>query len=225
LSNTETQNIDNFDGGSAASSGPIEFIGGSSEFATDPLGGATAGFDTLYTNIALTYSDIDRVKATFERFNDPSEIRFIKEALTVTKQSQTLNKLDLVDFFHPLQDFSEYQKQSMIIGPRSSVNIDAGSFYGTTGEVSMFIAKANYLPEAEDNDRILFWDYKANVRNIMGSIMILTGAVKDGSQWRGWDMDPFSTYGHTGNANSSQGGFIFTNPTDYSVNLTVIAAN
>ncbi len=225
MSDTENQNIDNFDGGSASSTGSIEFIGGSSEFATDPLGGATAGFDTLYTNMALIDGDLDRIKATFNRFNDPSEIRFIKESFTVTKQSQTLNKLDLIDFFHPLQDFSEYQKQSMVIGPRSSVNIDTGSFYGTTGEVSMFIAKANYLPETDENDRVLFWDYKANVRNIMGSIMILTGAVKDGSQWRGWDMDPFSTYGHTGNANSSQGGFIFTNPTDYSVNLTVIAAN
>jgi len=55
--------------------------------------------------------------------------------------------------------------------------------------------------------------------------MVLTGAVKNGSQWRGWDVDPFSTYGHTGNANSSDGGFIFTNPTDYNVKLTVIAAN
>ena len=59
----------------------------------------------------------------------------------------------------------------------------------------------------------------------MGEFMVLTGAVKNGSQWRGWDVDPFSTYGHTGNANSSDGGFIFTNPTDYNVKLTVIAAN
>jgi hypothetical protein len=225
LSNTENQNIDNFDGGSASSAGPVNFIGGSSLYPTDSLGGSTGGFDTLYTNIALTYPDLDRVKATFERFNDPTEIKFIKESFTVTKQSQTLNKLDLIDFFHPLQEFSEYQKQSILIGPRSSVNIDAGSFYGTTGEVSMFIAKANYLPESGDNDKILFWDYKTNPRQIMGEIMILTGAVKGGSQWRGWDMDPFSTYGHTGNANSAQGGFIFTNPTDYNVNLTVIAAN
>ena len=55
--------------------------------------------------------------------------------------------------------------------------------------------------------------------------MILTGAVKNGSQWRGWDVDPFSTYGHTGSANNANGGFIFTNPTDYNVKLTVIAAN
>lgn len=225
MANTENENIDNFEGGSASLTGQIDFTGGSSEFATDPLGGATGGFDTLYTNIALTYPDLDRVKATFERFNDPTEIRFIKESFSVTKQAQTLNTIDLVDFFHPLQEFSEYQKQSIIIGPRSSVNIDAGSFYGTTGEVSMFIAKASYLPESGDNDKILFWDYKGNPRNVMGEIMILTGAVKDGSQWKGWDMDPFDTYGHTGDANSSQGGFIFTNPTDYNVNLTVIAAN
>ena len=55
--------------------------------------------------------------------------------------------------------------------------------------------------------------------------MVLTGAIKNGSQWKGWDVDPFSTYGHTGNANSYNGGFIFTNPTDYNVKLIVIAAN
>ena len=113
----------------------------------------------------------------------------------------------------------------MIIGPRSSANLDPGSFYGTTGEVSMLIARAHYLPETTEDQKVLFWDYKANERNIMGEIMVLTGAIKNGSQWRGWDVDPFSTYGHTGNANSYNGGFIFTNPTDYNVKLIVIAAN
>ena len=215
----------NFYGGSASAPGPEFFTGGSAGYPLDPLGGSTGGFETKYTNIAEVTRDLERVEATFKRFNDPIEIEFIKESFRVNQQSQTLNSLDLVDFFHPLQDFSEFQKVSMIIGPRSSANLDPGSFYGTTGEVSMLIARANYLPETPEDQKILFWDYKANERNIMGEIMILTGAIKDGSQWRGWDVDPFSTYGHTGNANNANGGFTFTNPTDYNVKLTVIAAN
>ena len=69
----------------------------------------------------------------------------------------------------------------------------------------MLIARAYYLPETPDDQKVLFWDYKANERNIMGEIMVLTGAVKNGAQWRGWDVDHFSTYGHTGNANRSDG--------------------
>ena len=89
----------------------------------------------------------------------------------------------------------------------------------------MLIARAHYLPETTEDQKVLFWDYKANERNIMGEIMVLTGAIKNGSQCKGWDVDPFSTYGHTGNDNSYNGGFIFTNPTDYNVKLIVIAAN
>ncbi len=215
----------NFYGGSASETGSEFFVGGSAAYPLDPLGGATGGFETRYTNIAEVTRDLERIEATFKRFNDPVELEFTKESFTVTQQSQTLNSIDLVDFFHPLQSFSEYQKVSMIIGPRASANLDPGSFYGTTGEVSMLIAKAEYLPETPEDQKVLFWDYKASERNIMGEIMILTGAVKNGSQWRGWDVDPFSTYGHTGNANSANGGFIFTNPTDYNVKLTVIAAN
>ena len=85
--------------------------------------------------------------------------------------------------------------------------------------------KYYYLPETPSESKILFWDYKGAERNIMGELMILTGAIKEGYNWKGWDVDPFSTYGHTGNANSALGGFIFTNPTDYSVKLTVITAN
>lgn len=220
----DNQNND-FYGGSASEIGSELFVGGSAAYPLDPLGGSTGGFETRYTNIAEITQDLERVEATFKRFNDPTEVKFIKESFRVIQQSQTLNYLDLVDFFHPLQDFSEFQKVSMIIGPRSSANLDPGSFYGTTGEVSMLIARAFYLPETTEDEKILFWDYKANERNIMGEFMVLTGAVKDGSQWRGWDVDPFSTYGHTGNANSSNGGFIFTNPTDYNVKLTVIVAN
>ena len=224
MADSENLNIDNFEGGSSTQTGSDSIVGGNSTFPITPSG-ATAGFDIIYQNIARTIPELEVIEATFQRFNDPNEVEFIKESFEVIYQEKTLDKLDVVDFFHPLQSFSNYQKQTFVILPRTSANLDPSSFTSTNGEVSMLIAKAEYLPGLSREEKVIFWDYKGTQRNIMGEIMILTGAIKDGSQWRGWDVDPFSTYGHTGNANSANGGFTFTNPTDYNVKLTVIAAN
>jgi phage terminase large subunit-like protein len=59
----------------------------------------------------------------------------------------------------------------------------------------------------------------------MGQFMVLTGAVKNGLSWKGWNVDPFSTYDHNGPANITAGGFTFTNPTQWTVKLTIITAN
>ena len=214
-----------FDGGSSNTGNDSFFVGGSAGFALDPLSGTTGGFEIEYINIAQKSEDLERIQATFKRFNDPTELRFIKESFDVVKQDKTLDILNVVDFFHPLQSFSDYQKQTMVLAPRTSANLDPSSFTNTNGEVSMIIARAHYLPETPQESKVLFWDYKASERNLMGELLILTGAIKEGYNWRGWDVDPFSTYGHTGDANSALGGFIFTNPTDYDVNLIVITAN
>lgn len=224
MTDTETLNADNFDGGSSEQTGETSIIGGNSEFAISPSG-ATAEFDIKYTNIAETYPQLELIEATFKRFNDPNEIEFIKESFEVVYQDKTLDKLDVMDFFHPLQSFSNYQKQTFVILPKTSANLDPASFSDTNGEVSFLIAKAEYLPGISIEEKVLFWDYKGNQRNIMGEIMILTGAIKESLPWKGWDVDPFSTYGHTGPANSANGGFIFTNPTDSEIQLTVITAN
>jgi hypothetical protein len=224
VADSETVNNDNFDGGTSSQIGDINLIGGNSEFAISPSG-STAGFNVKYTNIAETTPALEIIEATFQRFNDPNEVEFIKESFEVIYQEKTLDKLDVIDFFHPLQSFSNYQKQTFVILPQTSANLDPSSFTSTNGEVSMLIAKAEYLPGTSIEEKVLFWDYKGNQRNIMGEIMILTGAIKEDLSWRGWDVDPFSTYGHTGPANSANGGFIFTNPTDSEVQLTVITAN
>lgn len=215
----------NFDGGSALSSGGDSIIGGSAGYPLNPMEGATGGFDTLYTNIAITRDALPRIEATFREFNEKPEVRFIKESFVVTQKADTLDYLDVAYFFHPLQDFSDFQKQTFTIGPLNSVNIDPGSFESTLGEASMLIARAYYLPESNKDERVLFWDYKGSTRNIMGKFMVLTGAIKKDLHWKGWDLDPFSTYGHTGPANIGQGGFSFTNPTSKVVKLTIITAN
>lgn len=215
----------NFDGGSSTGVGTSSFYGGSSGYPLNPLDGATGGFYTLYTNIAQTKADLPRIDATFRDFNDPSELKFIKESFRVVQQADTLDFLNLVDFFHPLQSFSDFQKQTFVIGPENSVNIDPSSFDSTNGEVSMIMARAYYLPEAEEDEKVLFWDYKGQTRNIMSQFMVLSGAIKNGYSWKGWDLDPFSTYGHTGPANLGNGGLLFTNPTPNNVKLTIITAN
>lgn len=215
----------NFDGGGASPDGVSTITGGSAGFPLAPMEGASGGFITQYTNIALTKEVLPRVDATFKDFNDQPELRFIKESFRVVRKADTLDAVNVADFFHPLQDFSGYEKQTFSIGSTNSVNIDPSSFESTNGEVSMLMARAYYLPEANPNERILFWDYKNTGRNPMGQFMVLTGAVKDGANWKGWNVDPFSTYGHTGPANISNGGFIFTNPTPWTVKLTIIIAN
>ena len=215
----------NFDGGSAFSDGGNQIAGGSAGYPLNPMSGTTGGFDTLYTNLAINRDSLLRIEATFREFNEKPELRFVKESLVVTQKADTLDYLDIASFFHPLQDFSDFQKQTFTIGPLNSVNIDPGSFEGTLGEASMIVARAYYLPESKADERILFWDYKGNSRNIMGKFMVLTGAIKKDLHWNGWDLDPFSTYGHTGPANIGNGGLSFSNPTSKTVKLTIITAN
>ena len=215
----------NFDGGSAFSDGGNQIAGGSAGYPLNPMAGTTGGFDTLYTNLAINRDSLLRIEATFREFNEKPELRFVKESLVVTQKADTLDYLDIASFFHPLQDFSDFQKQTFTIGPLNSVNIDPGSFEGTLGEASMIVARAYYLPESKADERILFWDYKGNSRNIRGKFMVLTGAIKKDLHWKGWDLDPFSTYGHTGPANIGNGGLSFSNPTSKTVKLTIITAN
>jgi hypothetical protein len=183
----------NFDGGSALSSGGDELAGGPAGYALNPMQGASGGFDTVYTNIAVTRETLPRIEATFTEFNEKPELRFIKESFVVTQKAATVDYLDVANFFHPLQNFSDFQKQTFTIGSLNSVNIDPGSFEGTLGEASMIVAMAYYLPEAKADEKMIFWDYKGETRNVMGKFMILTGAIKEDAHWKGWDLDPFST--------------------------------
>lgn len=224
MSDTEILNNENFDGGNSIQSSPNSILGGNSQFSISPSGD-TDSFDIEYQNIARSIPQIEVIEATFKRFNDPNRIRFINGAFDVVFQDKILDKLSVIDFFHPLQEFSNYQKQTFVISPKTSANLDPSTFTSTNGEVSLIIAKAEYLPGTSEEDKILFWDYKANQRNVMGEIMILSGAIKNNSSWMGWDVDPFSMYDHNEIADSAMGGFIFTNPTSSEVKLTVITAN
>lgn len=225
MADQDISNNLNFDGGASTSNGSEYFFGGSSGYPLSPMEGASGGFVTRYTNIAQKIQDLARVQATFTRFNQQPDLRFIKESFRVVQKADTLDFLDLASFFHPLQSFSGFQKQTFSIGPENTINLDPGSFDSTLGEASMIMARAYYLPETGADQKLLFWDYKGQSRNTMGEFMVLTGAIKDGYNWHGWDLDPFSTYGHTGGANISNGGISFTNPTSSVVKLVVITAN
>lgn len=226
---TYNTNPGDFDGGSSNPGGnPVNLPGGSSEYQLIPNSSATGGtgyFLTEYTNIARIRPDLERVEATFKRFNEPTRLKFIRESFEVVSHAETLDFLSLSNFFHPLQNFSDFQKQTFVIGPECSANLDPGSFDTTKGQISMLIARAYYLPETSPAEQILFWDYQANNRNAMGHFMILTGAVKNGYPWYGWDVNPFSNWQNVPPANGSEGGFVFTNPTPYAVKLSIIIAS
>ena len=200
----------NIDGGNSSNSSS-EISGGNSEYPLSPQpAGATGGFLSNYTNIALIKSDLKRINATFIRFNDQPKVKFIKEYYSVIRKEETMDKVSLAEFFHPLQSFSEYQKQTVVIDPLTTINLDPSSFYSTEGEVSLIVVKA---------------EYGNTPRKIMGSIMILSGSIKNGSIWHGWDIDPFSDYAHTANPDINDGGISFTNPTEKTVKLIILTAN
>lgn len=212
----------NLEGGDSLNPG-FEVLGGDSEYYMS--NGSTGGFVTNYTNVAQIDTDLKRINATFRRFNDPNEVRFIKEYFCITKKDETFDKISVSEFFHPLQDFSEYQKQTVILDPYTTINLDPSSFYSTEGEVSLIVVKAEYLPEAEYSEKMIFWDYGNTPTKIMGSLMILSGAVKNGASWHGWDVNPFDSYDQTTQPTINDGGLSFNNPTKNKVKLTILTSN
>lgn len=226
---TYNQNPGDFDGGNSNPTGEIvNFPGGSSQYQLSGFPsatGATSLFVTEYTNLAKIRPDIERIAATFKRFNDPTKIQFVRESFEVTSHIETLDFLNLASFFHPLQSFSDFQKQTFVIGTESSINLDPGPFDATNGEISLLMARAYYLPETSPAEQILFWDYKTTNRNVMGQFLVLTGAVKNGYNWYGWDINPYNSWTQTPPSNGASGGFTFTNPTPYAVKLSVLIAS
>jgi hypothetical protein len=218
------QNTDNFDGGNSTASsqftGEVDGLSNGTVFTP-----GSTGFVIKYTNIARTLDQIPAIGWTFRMLNQPTLLRFYNSAFCVSEQALNLEQLDLSSFFHPLLSFSNYQSQTFVISPETSVNIDSGSFDDTDNEVSMVVAYAQYLPNTSPEERILFWDYNNEGRYPMGPFMVLTGAVKENAEWKGWKSSSFLTYGHTGPSSPAYGGFVFTNPTGSPVKLQIIMAN
>ena len=211
----------NYDGGNAYNTSLLTLEDGNST-AVLPPGGATATFFVDYAIIAINKTALRRVNLTFADFNDPHNVRFYNTAINVSWQKYTEETLNLVSFFHPLQTFSNYQKQTFNIAPLSSINFDVGNFDETYGEVSLLMAQAEYLPHlVEDPYNVIYWNYKNSPRYAMGEFMVLTGAVKTTSNWYGWQVDPTLDPGYDG----ITPGFVFTNPTNFTVRLSILTAN
>ncbi len=186
--------------------------------------GQTGPFSTEYTLIANTPGSLRRVNLTFSNYNDPHEVRLFQSSLNVTYQASVDEKLDLAEFFHPLQSFSGYQRQTFVISPDTSINLDPGEYDTTFGEVSLLLAKADYYADAEEDQRLLYWHYNSGRRYIMSEMMMLTGQVKPEASWKGWQTLPDidEQVGFTG---AATGGFVFSNPTEYPVKLTILTAS
>jgi hypothetical protein len=218
---TGSGGADNYDGGNASNAQTLLVVADGDASPILPPGGS-ADFLVDYAIIAINKTALRRVNLTFANFNDPHNVRFYNTALNVAWQKETEETLNLVDFFHPLQSFSNYQKQTFNIAALSSINFDIGNFDTTFGEVSLLMAQAEYLPHLTDiEDNILYWNYKNSPRYTMGQFMTLTGAVKTTSSWFGWNVDPSLEPGYTG----IEPGFVFTNPTNYTVRITILTAN
>jgi hypothetical protein len=58
----------------------------------------------------------------------------------------------------------------------------------------------------------------------MSDVMMLTGQVKPDASWKGWQTLPDleDQVGYTG---AATGGFVFSNPTEYPVKLTILTAS
>lgn len=217
--------------------GNLNFYGGDAAYsptaqdATFGQGTATPGttsgyyegWTTQYTLLARTPGSFRRVGLTFANFNDPREVKFFNTSMNVVWQAETELKLGLADFFHPLQFFSSYQSQTFVIGPFTSVYMDPGDFEQTLGEVSLLVAKAEYYADATEEQNFLYWQYGGEERYTMNEFMVLTGAIKNGSSWKGWSTEQYPV--EEGPSGGSTGGFTFSNPTEYNVKLTVLVSN
>jgi hypothetical protein len=216
--------------------GNLDFYGGNSTYPTTgsnvfgdgssavgTTSGHYDGWNTQYTLLATTPGALRRVGLTFADFNDPREVKFFTASMNVIWQAETEIKLSLTDFFHPLQSFSSYQSQTFVIAPYTSVYMDPGDFEQTLGEVSLLVAKADYYADATEEQNFLYWQYGGDERYVMNEFMVLTGAVKNGSFWKGWSTEQYPT--EIGFEDGVTGGFTFSNPTEYKVKLTVLAAN
>lgn len=215
-------NLDFYGGNAGYPTTGSSFVGeGSSTPGT--TSGYYEGWTTQYTLLATTPSALRRVGLTFSDFNDPREVRFFTASMNVVWQAETEIKLSLIDFFHPLQSFSSYQSQTFTLAPFTSIYMDPGDFEQTHGEVSLLVAKADYYADATEEQNFLYWQYGGEERYVMNEFMVLTGAVKNGSSWKGWSTEQYPTVeGLTG---GETGGFVFSNPTEYKVKLTILAAN
>lgn len=211
----------NFDGGSSTNSSNV-YLADSTSSQNVFIPGGSAEFKVDYAIIAPNPTALRRVNLTFADFNDPVNVRFYNTALNVSWQKYTEETLNLVSFFHPLQSFSNYQKQTFNIPARSSINFDIGNFDETFGEVSLLMAQAEYLPHlTTDPYNVIYWNYKNSPRYVMGEFMVLTGAVKTSGNWKGWQVDPSLEPEYDG----ITPGFVFTNPTNYTVRLSILTAN
>ena len=145
----------NYDGGNAYNTSLLELADGNSTSVLPP--GASAEFKVDYAIIAVNKTALRRVNLTFANFNDPHNVRFYNTAINVSWQKYTEETLNLVSFFHPIQSFSNYQKQTFNLAPLSSINFDIGNFDDTFGEVSLLMAQAEYLPHlVEDPYNIIY---------------------------------------------------------------------
>lgn len=211
----------NYDGGNAYNEQTLLVVGDGNSTQILPPGGS-AEFLVDYAIIAVNKTALRRVNLTFSDFNDPHNVRFYNTSINVAWQKYTEETLNLVSFFHPIQSYTNYQKQTFNLAPLSSINFDVGNFDETFGEVSLLMAQAEYLPHLTETPyNVLYWNYKNSPRYEMGEFMVLTGAVKTTSNWYGWQVDPSLEPDYDG----LTPGFIFTNPTNYTVRLTILTAN
>jgi hypothetical protein len=118
--------------------------------------------------------------------------------------------------------FGNYQKQTFNIPARTTINFDVGNFDETFGEVSLIMVQAEYLPHLTvDPYNVIYWNYKNSPRYVMGEFMVLTGAIKTTGNWYGWQVDPTLEPEYDG----ITPGFVFTNPTDFTVRISILTAN
>jgi len=187
-------------------------------YATGPIPPGASGdlFETEYTIIAKSKKDIPRVQLTFCDYNEPRRIRFFHDSFNVVWKKYVEESINLGDFFHPIQSFSGFQNQTFAIKPESCFYFDPGYFEETNDRIGFLFGYAEYLPEAPDNQRSLYWSYGPSGADdndfqnyVMGDFLCLSGAIKEGA---------------TGNAWNSK-GFYFTNPNENVVRLKIITAN
>ena len=158
--------------------------------------------------------------------NNPIIIGFEGCNLVIKDGSNVLNQISLCDIKleslglgDNLQNIGcgGFVSKKIILKSKENYILTASEISQSHGGVQMIVVKVKYPKEQPPEDRYLIWKYKEEGEEEgypLGEFMVLTGKTKFDSLWQGWDLN-----------SSSLGGILFSNPSNYDVNIEIFVFN
>lgn len=155
--------------------------------------------------------------------------------LDIKEGSNVLSTISLCDFKLEALECGGSLKKNIIIKGNKNYTLTAPEIGQQQGEVQMIVVKVKYDKKQDPEDRYITWEYKGNVYPL-NTLMILTGRTKSEEPWQGWDLSYYSNnppspsfspqiYPPVSSPDPTLGGILFSNPSNYEVQLEIFIFN